>query len=125
MFRSDAITFGRLHTWTLAFYYRKEDDFLSIRAPWSQQGSWVELPDNVRIKVDPQTGEALELQIKDFRRNFLAKRPDLAPLWGQVKPSPIALRRMENTPFIALFLEHMEQLCYQRDKQIRPSEAAS
>ncbi len=122
MFKSEAITFGRLHTWTLTFHYRKETDTLTVRAPWSQPGVWVEVPDKVRIRVDPQTGEAAEFVIQDFRKGFLAKRPDLLALWGQVKPSPIALRRMENTPFIALFLEHMEQLTYRRERQIHPAE---
>ncbi len=122
MFKSQAITFGRLHTWTLTFYYKKDTDTLTIRAPWNQPGVWVDLPDQVRIRVDPQTGEAVEFVIASFRKDFLAKRPDLAALWGQVKPSPIALRRRENTPFIDLFLEHMEQLAYDRDRQLHPAE---
>jgi len=120
MIRGHAITFGRLHTWTLAFYYDRARDHLTIRAPWRQEGVWVDLPDQVRVRVDPQTGDALEFQIMAFQRGFLARRPDLAALWGQVKPSPIALRRMENTPFIEQFLEHMERLAYDRDRQIDP-----
>ena len=116
-----AITFGRLHTWTLTFYYDKAADTLSIRAPWKHAAVWVDLADNVRIKVDPQTGEAVEFQIKAFGGQFLAGRPDLAALWGQVKPSPIALRRMENTPFIHHFLEHMERLTYDREQPVDPS----
>ncbi len=121
MFKAEAITFGRLHTWTLAFHYQKDTDALTIKAPWPQKGVWVDLPDNVRVMVDPQTGEALEFQIMAFKGHFLANRPDLAALWGQVKPSPIALRRMENTPFIHYFLEHVEQLAYQRDQQLHPT----
>ena len=122
MYKAEAITFGRLHTWTLAFHYRKDTDLLTIKAPWPQEGVWVDLPDNVRVLVDPQTGEAVEFQIMAFNGHFLAKRPDLAALWGQVKPSPIALRRMENTPFIPRFLEHIEQLANERAQQLRPSE---
>ena len=122
MYKAEAITFGRLHTWTLAFHYRKDTDSLTIKAPWPQEGVWVDLPDNVRVLVDPQTGEAVEFQIMAFKGDFLAKRPDLAALWRQVKPSPIVLRRMENTPFIQHFLEHIEQLAYQRGQQLRPSE---
>ncbi|MBI3744276.1 MAG: hypothetical protein HY261_08345 [Chloroflexi bacterium] len=121
MFKAEAITFGRLHTWTLSFYYDKRRDWLAIRAPWPAGGRWIELPDNLRIKVDPQTGDALEFQIKDFQKVFLAKRPDLQPQWEQIKPSPIALRRMENTPFIHHFLEHVQQLTYQRGEQLRPA----
>lgn len=121
MFKGDAITFGRLHTWTLSFSYDKKTDVLIIRSPWQQAGAWVDLPDGVRIKVDPQTGDALEFHIASFTRAFLAKRPDLQATWGQVKPNPIALKRMEATPFIRHFLEHMEQLAYQRAKQLEPS----
>ncbi len=121
LLKGHAITFGRLHTWTLTFYYVKETDVLVIRSPWHEEGTWVDLPDEVRIKVDPQTGEAVEFQIKTFRRRFLAKRPDLLPLWGQIKPTPIALRRMENTPFIAVFLGHMERLTYDRTQQLDPA----
>ena len=121
MFKGQAITFGRLHTWTLVFYYNKAADSLNIKTPWTQEGAWAELPDAVRVKVDPQTGEAVEFQIESFRKGFLAHRPGLAALWGQVKPSPIALRRMENTPFISEFLVHVAQLAYQRDLQLIPS----
>ena len=121
MLKGHAITFGRLHTWTLTFYYVKETDVLTIRSPWREQGVWIDLPDDVRIKADPQNGEAVEFEIEGFQRNFLAKRPDLQPLWGQIKPTPIALRRMENTPFIGEFLEHMERLAYDRERQLDPS----
>ena len=57
MYRAQAITFGRLHTWTLSFYYDKAADSLTIRAPWRQEGVWVELPEQVRVYVDRQTGE--------------------------------------------------------------------
>ncbi len=121
MFKGDAITFGRLHTWTLSFYYDKKSDKLIIRSPWQQEGAWVDLPDNVRLKVDPQTGEAVEFHIASFLRTFVANRPDLKATWGQVNPNPIALRRMEATPFIGRFLEHMEQLAYRRAKALEPS----
>ena len=121
MLKGRAITFGRLHTWTLTFHFQKATDTLSIRAPWQGEGAWVDLPDDVRIKVDPQTGEGVEFNITSFRTHFLARRPDLAALWGQVQPSPIALRRMENTPFIHAFLQHMERLAYDRERQLDPS----
>ncbi len=120
MIASDAITFGRLHTWTLTFYYDKSGDVLSIKAPWRDTGTWVDLPDQVRVMVDPSTGDAVAFLIKDFRKGFLAKRPDLQPLWEQIKPNPIALKRMEATPFIGAFLEHMERLAYDRDTQLDP-----
>ena len=122
MLKGHAVTFGRLHTWTLTFHYVQDTDTLTIRAPWQQPGVWVDLPDDVRIRVDPQTGEAVEFHIRAFQRGFLAKRPDLRALWGQVKPTPIALRRMENTPFIREFLEHMERLAYDRGSQLDPSD---
>lgn len=121
MFKSEAITFGRLHTWTLSFFYDKAADALAIKSPWSGEGAWVDLPDGIRVRVDPQTGDAVEFRVAAFRAAFLAGRPNLAALWGQVKPSPIALRRMENTPFIHGFLEHVGQLAYQRDEQLDPS----
>ena len=122
MLKGNAITFGRLHTWTLTLYYIKAADTLSIKAPWrGDRAVWVELADKVRIKVDAQTGEAVEFHIGDFQRGFQANRADLAPLWGQVKPTPIALRRMENTPFIHEFLEHMERLAYDRSQMLDPS----
>ena len=123
MYQARAITLGRLHTWTLTFFYQKEADVLTIKAPWTQEGAWVDLPDSVRVHVDPQTGEAFEFHIAEFRRNFLAKRPDLVESYGQVKPNPIALRRMENTPFIHQFLEHVAQLANDREEQLRPSSA--
>ena len=121
MFKGGAITFGRLHTWTLSFFYDRATDVLTIKSPWSGEGAWVELPNGVSVRVDPQTGEAVEFRVEALRTRLLAARPDLAALWGQVKPSPIALRRMENTPFIHSFLEHVGQLAYQRDEQLNPS----
>ncbi len=118
--KSNAITFGRLHTWTLTFFYDKGKDVLTIRAPWRDDGPWVQLPEGVEIMVDRATGEGVAFKIMGFR-SFLARRPELAALWEQVKPSPIALRRMENTPFIGAFLEHMERLVYDRDKQLNPA----
>ena len=120
MTKSHAINFGTLHTWTLTFYYDKAADRLSIKAPWRDGGIWVELPDAARVLVDPDTGEAVAFDIQRFAANFLAKRPDLQPLWKQVKPA-LALRRMEATPFIGQFLEHMERLAYDRDKQLDPT----
>lgn len=116
MIKSDAITFGRLHTWTLTFYYDKVGDSLSIKAPWGDTGTWVELPDQVQVMVDLASGDATAFLIKDFSRGFLARRPDLVPLWEQIKPNPIALKRMEATPFIGAFLEDMERLTYDRDR---------
>ena len=66
MFKGQAITFGRLHTWTLSFYFQKAKDHLTIRSPWSADGTWVSLPDNVSVKVDPQTGEAVEFEIAEI-----------------------------------------------------------
>ena len=125
MIKSHAITFGRLHTWTLTFYHDRARDAVSIRAPWRGEGVWVDLPDPdpsgknglVQVMVDPATGEAAAFKVPDFRR-FLARHLDLQVPWGQVKPSPIALRRMENTPFIAIFLELMERLAYDGDLQM-------
>jgi len=121
VFKSHAITFGRLYTWTLSFYYNKDKDFLSVKAPWKDEGVWVDLPDHVRVRVDPQTGDAVEVQIMAFQKTFLAQRPHLMPLWSQVKPTPVALRRGENTPFIPEFLEEMERLTYDRAKQLDPA----
>ena len=124
MLECHALTFGRLHTWTLSFFYEKSADRLTIRAPWRGAGAvWVDLPDGVRVKADPQTGEVVEFQIERLMSSFLPARPDLSPLWGQVKPTPVALRRMENTPFIERFLEHMERLAYDREKLIDPRAA--
>jgi hypothetical protein len=118
--KSHAITFGRLHTWTLTFHYDRPRDILSIRAPWRDEGRWIDLGEGVQVLADPATGEAVAFRISGFR-GFLGRRPDLAELWEQVKPNPITLRRMENTPFIAAFLEHMERLAYDRDQQLDPT----
>lgn len=129
MIKSHAITFGRLHTWTLTFYYDKAQDILAIRAPWREAGVWVELPEDpearvprggVHVMVDPATGEAVAFKIDNFR-SFLSRHLELQAPWEQVKPSPIALRRMENTPFIALFLELMERRAYDHATQIDPA----
>ena len=82
----------------------------------------MELENKVRVEVDPQTGDGVAFEIEDFRRGFLAKRPYLAPLWEQVQPTPIALRRMENTPFVGAFLHEMERLTYQRATQLDPAD---
>ena len=121
MIKGDSITFDRLDTWTLTFFYNKETDFLRISAPWAGEGKWVELPGQVRVKVDIQTGEAVGFEFKDFTKSFLAARPELAADWEQVKPNPITLRRRENPPFIAHFLEHAKELAYQREKQLDPA----
>ena len=121
MYRARAITFGRLHTWTLSFFYDKGSDTLTIRAPWLQDGVWVELHEQVRVRVDKQTGEGFEFEVKSFRASFLVKRLDLAETWGQVNPSPMALRRMENTPFIRHFLTHVQQLAWKRERQLDPA----
>ena len=126
--KSHAITFGRLHTWTLTFYYDRAKDTLSIRAPWRDEGVWVELPDPdlhgkdsgaVQVLVDRPTSEAVAFKIAGFLR-FLARHPELQVPWEQVKPSPIALRRMENTRFIGFFLELMERLAYDQDIHLEP-----
>ena len=82
----------------------------------------MELENKVRVEVDPQTGDGLAFEIEDFRRGFLAKRPCLAPLREQVQATPIALRRMESTPFISAFLHEMERLIYQRVPQLDPAD---
>ena len=109
-----------MHTWTLTFYYDKAGDSLSIKAPWRDTGTWVDLPDEIRVMVDPASGDAIAFLIREFKRGFLSKRPDLVPLWEQIKPHPIALKRMEATPFIGAFLEHLERLTYDREKQLDP-----
>lgn len=121
MFKGHAITYGRLYTWTLTVYYNKDKDALTLKAPWRDDGIWVDLPDHVRVRVDPQTGDAIEIQIMAFLKSFLPTRPHLAPLWSQVKPVPIAWRRGENTPFIPEMVQEMERLTYDRARQLDPA----
>ena len=120
MTKGASITFGRLHTWTLTFYYNRATDTLYIRSPWNLPGAWIDLPDGVKVKVNADTGDALEFEVKDLARGFLSKRPDVARAWSQVTPSPIALRRMENTPFIDLFLAHVQQLISNHTREVKP-----
>jgi len=118
--KSRQFTFGRLYTWTLTFYYDKASDTLHIRSPWTDPGEWIDLGEGVRIRVRPESEDALEFEVKNFEKGFLAKRPDLATAWTQVKPNPIALRRMENTPFLGLFLCRVQQLISNRADQPKP-----
>ncbi len=115
------VNFGRWHTVELPFYYNQREDTLAIRYPFPEEFITISLLDGIEVLADPDTGEAIELHIRNLQRNLLPKYPEIAAAWQQVKPSPIALRRMENTPFIHAFLEHMARLAYDRERQLDPA----
>ena len=80
----DFATLANLPKYT-PIYCRNEDTFF-VRPDEPQPATSVDWNGELWIRVNPDTGEVLGLEIEDFESVFLKKYPDLAKAWHDLKP---------------------------------------
>jgi hypothetical protein len=66
--------------------YHSDDDTLFARPEPARPATSLDWDGELWVRVDPETGEILGLEIDDFETVFLKKHPDLAQAWQEVKP---------------------------------------
>ena len=66
-------------------YHGKEDTFF-LRPDKPRPATSFDLNGEIWLRVDPENGEVVGLEIDDFEAIFLKKHPELAKAWAEVKP---------------------------------------
>ena len=67
--------------------YHEDEDSLFIRPDKPRPATSFDWNGEVWIRVDPENGEIVGLEIDDFEAIFLKKNPEIAIAWESVKPS--------------------------------------
>jgi len=66
--------------------YHEDEDTFSLHPEKPRPATSVDWDGEFWIRVDPENGEVVGLEIEDFETVFLKKHPDLASAWEEVKP---------------------------------------
>lgn len=66
--------------------YHDGEDVLFLRPDTPRPATSFDLEGEMWIRVDPETGEIVGLEIEDFEAIFLRKHPEVAQAWAEVKP---------------------------------------
>lgn len=82
------IDFSTLVDRIKTFYpvYHDDEDVLFLRPDTPQPATSFDLEGELWIRVNPETGEIVGLEIEDFERIFLKKHPEIAQAWAEAKP---------------------------------------
>ena len=58
--------------------YDKKSDILSMHSKENRPAVSVDLAGEIWVRIDPQTGEIIGIEIEDFKNVFLKKHPAIA-----------------------------------------------
>jgi hypothetical protein len=102
-------------------YHKREDVFFIIpRKP--QQATSIDWNGEFWIRVNPDTGEVLGLEIEDFESVFLKKYPEIAKVWSEVRPLCLKdTKKRKNLTwevFISIIIDFISDLFKKDPKQI-------
>jgi uncharacterized protein YuzE len=59
-------------------FYDEKSDILSMQSKENRSAVSVDLSGEFWVRIDPQTGEIIGLEIEDFKNIFLKKHPEIA-----------------------------------------------
>ena len=80
----DFDTIGNIKTFDLI--YHDNEDTLFARPATPRPATSLDWEGELWVRVDPETGEIVGLEIDDFEAVFLRKHPALAKAWQEAKP---------------------------------------
>ncbi len=66
--------------------YHEDEDTFFLRPEKSHPATSVDWDGEFWIRVNPENGEVVGLEIEDFETVFLKKHPELAIAWKEAKP---------------------------------------
>ena len=66
--------------------YHEDEDTFFLHPEKPRPATSVDWGGEFWVRVDPENGEVVGLEIEDFETVFLKKHPDLASAWEEVKP---------------------------------------
>jgi hypothetical protein len=102
--------------------YHKREDVFFIMPRKPQPATSVDWNGELWIRVNPETGEVLGLEIEDFESIFLKKHPEVSRVWGEFKPICMkdTKKRQESIlqSFMRIILEFLSELFKNEPKQI-------
>lgn len=71
---------------TFEIVYDDNEDVFFARPSIPRPATSLDWEGEIWVRVDPNTGEIVGLEIEDFETVFLKKHPALAKAWQEVKP---------------------------------------
>jgi hypothetical protein len=102
--------------------YHDAGDTLFVRSESPSPATSFDLNGEVWIRILPESGEIVGLEIDDFESVFLKKYPELANAWAEIKPRCIRKKtetHIENREsFIVIILNFVRQLFNENPLQI-------
>ncbi len=66
--------------------YHEDEDTFFLRPEKAHPATSVDWDGEFWIRVDPENGEVVGLEVEDFEAVFLKKHPELAIAWKEAKP---------------------------------------
>lgn len=66
--------------------YHKREDVFFIMPSNPQPATSIDWKGELWIRVNPETGEVVGLEIEDFESLFLKRHPEIARVWSDFKP---------------------------------------
>lgn len=79
------LTLDRIRTFQLV--YHDDEDVLFLQPDTPRPATSFDLEGKVWVRVDPETGEVVGLEIEDYEAVFLKRYPEIAQAWAEAKPS--------------------------------------
>ena len=92
--------------------YLEDIDTLIVQPRTPAPAISVDLHGDLYLRIDPTTKDIVGIEIENFQGYFLAKYPDFAPIWKQMKKS-VKRNRCENkslTTFLTIIQALLGQL---------------
>ena len=80
----DFTTMENIKKFSLVYHEGEDTLFLRPRKP--RPATSFDWDGEIWVRVDPENGEVVGLEIDDFQGVFLRKYPELAKAWEEVKP---------------------------------------
>ncbi len=102
--------------------YHAEEDTFFLRPQEPSLATSFDWDGDVWLRVDPETGEIVGIEIDDFESVFLKKYPQLEKAWKETKP--LCHRKKKNKSeetcwegFLRIILEFLRTLVRERPQQ--------
>lgn len=119
------IDFGSLAKRVSSFVcvYHKDEDTFFLRTEPPLPAVSMDWDGELWIRIEPNTGEIVGIEIDNFEAIFLEKHPELAKAWSQVKPLCTRKHRKESQNdwdvFIRIIVNFLSKLF--RDNPLQTS----
>lgn len=84
--------------------YHGDEDILFLRPDKPRPATSIDCNGEIWIRVDPESGEVVGLEIDDFEAIFLKRHPELAEAWAEVKPRRHRKKVIEYTESFLLII---------------------